>query len=78
MLAVRRVQDVIDGAVTVQLPTHFTARRVEVIVLPIETPQDKPANLQELLLAAPVMSEDELQGFGRDTLPPYDRIINCY
>ena len=59
----RRVQDVIDGAVTVQLPTHFTARRVEVIVLPIETVEDEPIILQELLLTAPVASEEELQEF---------------
>ncbi|NJN82677.1 MAG: hypothetical protein HC802_10665 [Caldilineaceae bacterium] len=63
MLAVRRVQDVIDGAVTVQLPADFTARRVEVIVLPVETVEDEPTRLQELLLTAPVISEDELQGF---------------
>lgn len=63
MLAVRRVQNVIDGAVTVQLPTHFTAKRVEVIVLPIETTEDEPVSLQDLLLTAPVASEDELQEF---------------
>lgn len=63
MIAVRRVQDVIDGSVTIHLPTHFTASRVEVIVLPIETTEDEPDRLQQLLLSAPVMSEDELQGF---------------
>lgn len=36
MIAVRSVQEVIAGAVTVKLPAHFSGRRVEVIILPVE------------------------------------------
>lgn len=65
MIAVRSVQDVISGAVTVHLPVHFTGKRVEVIVLPLEEDESKATQLQELLLTAPVQSEDELQEFAR-------------
>jgi hypothetical protein len=34
MEAIRETHDVLDGSVTIHLPAGFTARRVEVIVLP--------------------------------------------
>lgn len=65
MIAVRSVQEVKDGAVTVHLPLHFADKRVEVIILPLEEDDSEPAQLQRLLLTAPTMSEDELQEFAR-------------
>ena len=65
MIAVRRVQDVIAGAVTIRLPAHFFGKRVEVIVLPLgETEDDQETGqLERLLLTAPTVSEDDLQEF---------------
>lgn len=63
MIAVRRVQDVIAGVVTIKLPADFRGKRVEVIVLPLEENDQEPQQLQRLLLTAPTLSEDDLQGF---------------
>ena len=65
MIAVRSVQEVIAGAVTVKLPAHFAGRRVEVIVLPMEGNGQEAELLQSLLLTAPTLSDDELQGFAQ-------------
>jgi hypothetical protein len=65
MIAVRSVQEVIAGAMTVKLPAHFAGRRVEVIVLPMEENGQESELLQSLLLTAPTLSDDELQGFAR-------------
>ncbi len=65
MIAVRSVQEVIAGAVTIKLPAHFAGKRVEVIVLPMEEDEQEPQQLQRLLLAAPTLSEDDLQGFAQ-------------
>ena len=65
MIAVRSIQEVIAGAVTIKLPAHFAGKRVEVIVLPMEEDEQEPLQLQRLLLAAPTLSEDDLQGFAQ-------------
>jgi hypothetical protein len=65
MIAVRRVQDVIAGVVTIKLPADFRGKRVEVIVLPLEENDQEPQQLQRLLLTAPTLSEDDLQGFAQ-------------
>jgi len=62
MIAVRTIQDVVAGTVTVDLPPHFISKRVEVIVLPVEE-SNGAARLRQLLLAAPTLSEDDLQRF---------------
>ena len=61
MIAVRSIQEVIAGAVTIKLPAHFAGKRVEVIVLPVEEDEQELGELQRLLLAAPTLSDDELQ-----------------
>ncbi len=71
MNAVRQVVKVKNHRVTVDLPADFTAEEVEVIVLPAEMPEpvaadqsvpDKPlTKLQQLLLDAPVMSDEEYE-----------------
>ena len=63
MIAVRRIQDVLAGAVTIRLPAHFSAKRVEVIILPVDEDEQETGQLQRLLLTAPTMSDDDLQGF---------------
>ena len=65
MDAVRTIQDVVAGAVTVTLPAHFVGKRVEVIVLTVEENDHRSELLQRLLLAAPTLSEDDLQGFAQ-------------
>ena len=55
MIAVRSIQEVIAGAVTMNLPAHFAGKRVEVIVLPVEEDDHEPGQLQRLLLAAPAV-----------------------
>jgi hypothetical protein len=63
MIAVRQIQEVIAGTVTITLPMQFEARRVEVIVLPVEGEVSETGQLGHLLLSAPTLSEDELHGF---------------
>ena len=65
MIAVRSIQEVIAGAVTIKLPAHFAGKRVEVIVLHVEEDEQEPERLQRLLLAAPTLSDDELQEFAQ-------------
>ena len=65
MIAFRSVQDVIAGAVTIKLPAQFAGKRVEVIVLSVEENDREPQQLQRLLLTAPTLSEDDLQGFAQ-------------
>lgn len=65
MIAVRSVQEVIAGAVTVRLPAHFLGKRVEVIVLPLEEEDQESGQLQRLLLTAPTLSDNELQGYAQ-------------
>lgn len=63
MIAIRQIQEVKSGAVTVALPVDFHAKRVEIIILPIEEFNNGAQNLQDLLLAAPTLTDDELQGY---------------
>ena len=65
MIAVRSIQEVIAGAVTIKLPAHFAGKRVEVIILPVEEDEQELGELQRLLLAAPTLSDDELQEFAQ-------------
>lgn len=55
----------IASAVTIKLPAHFAGKRVEVIVLPVEEDEQKPGQLERLLLATPTLSEDELQSYAQ-------------
>jgi hypothetical protein len=63
MIAIRRVQDVIAGAVTIRLPAHSSAKRVEVIILPVDEDEQETGQLQRLLQTAPTMSDDDLREF---------------
>ncbi len=63
MIAIRQIQEVKSGAVTVALPVDFHAKKVEIIILPIEESNNGAQNLQDLLLAAPTLTDDELQDY---------------
>ncbi|MCI0692352.1 hypothetical protein L0337_10165 [candidate division KSB1 bacterium] len=63
MIAIRQIQEVKSGAVTVALPVDFHAKRVEIIILAIEESNNGAQNLQDLLLAAPTLTDDELQDY---------------
>lgn len=63
MIAVRQIQEVVADTVTIRLPAHFAARRVEVIVFPVAEDKRESRQLQSLLLTAPTLFEDDLQGF---------------
>lgn len=63
MNAVRQIQEVVADTVTIRLPAHFSARRVDVIVFPVAEDEQVSRQLQGLLLTAPTLSEDDLQRF---------------
>jgi len=65
MIAVRQIQEVVADTVTIRLPAHFAARRVEVIVFPVAEDEQESRQLQSLLLTAPTLFEDDLQGFAQ-------------
>jgi hypothetical protein len=64
MFAIRQIQAVKFGVVTIALPATFQAKRVEIIILPIDDVDDEIQEpqqaLQSVLLAAPTLSDDEL------------------
>ena len=64
MIAIREIHDVSAGSVLVSLPTNFPTKRVEIIILPVEEETlTRRQRLQALLLAGPVLSEDELKSY---------------
>lgn len=75
MIALREVQAVTSRSLTIQLPDDFLAKTVEIIVLPIDADSDllnmtadlEPAvvELQKLLLAAPIISDEEAENFAQ-------------
>ena len=65
MNAIRQIQTIKSGAVTVTLPPEFDAKQVEIIVLPLDSADGEAQNLQALLLSAPTLTNDELQEFSK-------------
>ena len=67
MFAIRQIQAVKFGVVTIALPAAFQAKRVEIIVLPIDDLdneiQQPHQALQSVLLAAPTLTDDELSEY---------------
>lgn len=65
MFPIRQTQDVKDGMVTVVLPPRCNAKRVNIIIFPVkeETDHGISQELQELLINAPTLSDEELQEF---------------
>lgn len=65
MIAIRQIQDVKSGAVKINLPADFHAKKVEIIILPIEESTNGEQSLQDLLLDAPTLTDDELYEYER-------------
>jgi hypothetical protein len=63
MNAIREIKDVESGQVKVTLPEDFTAKKVEIIILPAEELHADLQTLQELLLEAPTLTEEELKEY---------------
>ena len=63
MNAIQQIQTVKSGAVTVNLPPEFDTKQVEIIVILLDEVRGRTQNLQNLLLAAPTLTDDELQEF---------------
>jgi hypothetical protein len=63
MFAIKEIQDIQAGIVTIRLPDNFPSSRAEIIVLPVEESSARTSELQELLLHAPTLSDEELQSF---------------
>lgn len=50
MNAIRKIEYVKSGSVTIDLPADFQEKRVEIIILPIEESEDGRRGLPELQL----------------------------
>ena len=65
MKAIRKIEYIRSGSVTIDLPADFQARKVEIIVLPIDEQDGERQNLSDLLLDAPTLTKDEVQACKR-------------
>jgi len=65
MNTIRQIKEVKAGAVTINLPDGFSAKMVEIFILPFDDTNGEEQNLQDLLLEAPTITDDELQEFNR-------------
>jgi hypothetical protein len=65
MNAIRQIKEVKAGAVTIDLPDGFSAKKVEIFILPSDDTNGDEQSLQDLLLDAPTITDDELQEFNR-------------
>ena len=63
MFAIKEIQDVHTGAITIQLPADFPSKRAEIIILPVDDFPHNRKHLQEVLLHAPTLTDEELQPF---------------
>ena len=63
MKAIRKIEHVKSGSVTIDLPANFNAKKVEIIVLPVEDSKNVRPRLEDLLLEAPTLTDDELREY---------------
>lgn len=63
MVALRQIQEVKAGAIVIQLPAHFQAKRVEVIIMPIDEKDESKSAFETLLLTAPTLTDVEIEEF---------------
>jgi hypothetical protein len=63
MFAIKEIQDMQTGAMTIQLPADFPSNRAEIIILPLDDVPHNRQRLQDVLLHAPTMTDAELQPF---------------
>ena len=74
MTVITKIMDVQSGSIKIDLPPEFHNKKVEIIILPIEESKNSGQSLQELLLAAPTLSDAELQEYD-DVRKPIDKWI---
>ena len=65
MISDQSIDEAVDGGVTILPPLDFAAERVEMIILPAGEDRPEPSRLQRLLLAAPTVSEADLDAFAQ-------------
>jgi hypothetical protein len=63
MTVITKIADGQSGSIKIELPPEFHNKKVEIIILPIEESEKGKKSLQELLLAAPTLSDAELQEY---------------
>jgi hypothetical protein len=61
MQAIKQYTEVINGSIHIDLPKEFTAKRVELIILPADDYEANPKDFQQFLLDSPEMSDGEHQ-----------------
>lgn len=65
MNALRKIQKVTSGSAVIEIPPELDTKYVEIIVVPIEDTSSSNQNLREILLAAPTLTEDEVEEYQR-------------
>ena len=64
MFAIKEILDIQGGVVTIRVPNDFPSTRAEIIVLPVEeSSKSTQQSLQEILLCAPTLTDEELRPF---------------
>jgi hypothetical protein len=63
MQALRKIKNVKDRKVIIDLPEDFKNKIVEVIILPYTRKATKKKNLSEILMKGPVLEEDDIKSF---------------
>ena len=61
MQAIKQYTNVINGSIHIDLPKDFTAKRVELIILPADDEAQDKVAFQRFLLDSPEMTDEELQ-----------------
>ena len=61
MQAIKQYTEVIDGSIHIHLPTDFTAKRVELIILSADDNDTNSGDFQRFLLDSPEMADEEFQ-----------------
>ncbi|MDS4027990.1 MAG: hypothetical protein RKO25_13525 [Candidatus Contendobacter sp.] len=61
MQAIKKYTEVINGCLHIDLPTDFTAKRVELIILSADDHNADADHFQQFLLDSPEMTDEEFQ-----------------
>ncbi len=61
MQALRQYTEVINGIIHINLPKDFTAKRVELIILPVDEDNTDSSDFQQFLLESPEMTDEEFE-----------------
>jgi len=65
MIAVQTIENVGQGPLVIDIPTDFYSQKVEVTIRIIKDIAGIKPTLQELLLEAPTLTDDELERYSR-------------